>query len=72
MSSVASRFLSAIQDGENMSKSETEAMRNVLANAYLGNVFVFALRTTLAHQDVFTAGSETVGNRPFFSEEFVL
>lgn len=38
VSSVASRFLSALQDGEKMSKSEIDAMRNVLANAYLGKV----------------------------------
>ncbi|KAJ6532992.1 cytochrome P450 [Mycena capillaripes] len=33
--SVASRFLSSLQDGEKMQPGEVDAMRNVLANAYL-------------------------------------
>ncbi|KAJ7155326.1 cytochrome P450 [Mycena filopes] len=33
--SVASRFLSSLQDGEKMPPGEVDAMRNVLANAYL-------------------------------------
>ncbi|KAF8219463.1 cytochrome P450 [Tricholoma matsutake] len=36
VSSVASRFLYAVQDGAAISESEIEAMRNVLGNAYLG------------------------------------
>lgn len=34
--SVASRFLSAVQDGEDISDQEIETMRNVLGIAYLG------------------------------------
>ncbi|KAJ7124060.1 cytochrome P450 [Mycena crocata] len=33
--SVASRFISSLQDGEQMQPGEVDAMRNVLANAYL-------------------------------------
>ncbi|KAK7046845.1 cytochrome P450 [Favolaschia claudopus] len=33
--SVASRFISSVQDGETMQPGEIDAMRNVLANAYL-------------------------------------
>ncbi|KAJ7075369.1 cytochrome P450 [Mycena belliarum] len=33
--SVASRFISSLQDGEKMQSGEVDAMRNVLANAYL-------------------------------------
>lgn len=58
VSSVASRFLSALQDGEKMSKSEIDAMRNVLANAYLagsdtsiGVLYSFVLAMAL-HPDV--------------------
>ncbi|KAJ3512866.1 hypothetical protein NLJ89_g3273 [Agrocybe chaxingu] len=35
VSSVASRFISALQDGVKLSKEEEDATRNVLANAYL-------------------------------------
>ncbi|KAJ7212999.1 cytochrome P450 [Mycena pura] len=42
VSSVASRFLSAVQDGT-ISETEQDVLRNVCGNAYLGNLAVCAL-----------------------------
>lgn len=47
--SVASRFLSAVQDGEDISDQEIETMRNVLGIAYLGGA-----DTTVAILSAFT------------------
>jgi hypothetical protein len=62
VSSVASRFLSSLQDGEKIPKHEIDAMYNVLANAYLGMTAVLYFEPMYPNcTGVFSlAGSDTV------------
>ncbi len=55
---MASRFLTAVADGENISEAEIETMRNVLGIAYLG---MSAPSSVLTHVDLLlSGGADTV------------
>ncbi|THU82305.1 cytochrome P450, partial [Dendrothele bispora CBS 962.96] len=55
LSSVASRFFSEMQEGNNRSEMEKEVMRNVLANAYLDCVGLTSFQSTCALYNVVLA-----------------
>jgi len=72
VSSVASRFLYAVQDGADIPESEIDTMRNVMANAYLGNITLLSDPPLADYRFSFLVGGADTVSHPSLGRSFYL